>query len=293
MTRQRTVLVTGATSGIGRESALVLARAGYHVFATGRKTQLLDDLKSEAGGLPLDTIVLDVYRQESIDEAAALVEQKTGGYGLDALVNNAGFGLQAPMELISAEDLRRQFDTNVFGLVAVTQAFLPAMRKRGSGRIVNVSSIVGKISMPLQGGYSASKFAVEAISDAFRRELAGFGIRVVIVEPGVIRTQFATTASTTVSTYASQETPYTQPLRRFSEMADRMTEKAPGPQCVADTIAFAIRVRRPAARYVTPRRNRLAIWLTSLLPTFLVDAAFRFGTGLTRRRLTAIPANRD
>lgn len=287
MTTLRTVLVTGATSGIGRESALVLARAGYRVFATGRKAQLLDELKREAGALPLEPLLLDVNSQESIDAAAAEVEQRTGGYGLEALVNNAGFGLQAPMELISADDLRRQFDTNVFGLVAVTQAFLPAMRKRGSGRIVNVSSVVGRISIPLQGGYCASKFAVEALSDAFRRELAPFGISVVVVQPGVIKTQFANTASATVSAYAGPDSPYAGPLERFSKMADRQTEKAPGPECVADTIAFAIRVRRPSARYVTPRRNRLAIWLTALLPTSWVDGFFRLATGLTRGGLKA------
>ena len=144
--------------------------------------------------------------------------------------------------------------------------------------------------MPLQGGYSASKFAVEAISDALRRELAPFGIRVVIVEPGVIRTQFAATASSTVSAYAVQNTPYTEPLRRFSKMADRETEKAPGPECVADTIAFALRIRRPAARYVTPRRNRIAIWLSNLLPTSWVDAIFRVALGMTRRRLATSAA---
>ena len=285
MTRQQTVLVTGATSGIGRESALVLARAGYRVFASGRKAHLLEELKRDAGDLPLETLMLDVNSGESIAAAAEEVARRTGGYGLDALVNNAGFGLQAPMELISSDDLRRQFETNVFGLVSVTQAFLPAMRSRGSGRIVNVSSIVGRISMPLQGGYSASKFAVEAISDAFRRELAPFGVRVVIVEPGVIRTQFASTASSTVSAYAEQDTPYSEPLRSFSRKADRMTERAPGPECVADTIAFAIRIRRPAARYVTPRRNRIAIWLTNILPTSWVDTIFRVAIGLTRRRL--------
>ena len=146
------VLITGATAGIGRTTALELARLGYHVIATGRRAGELDKLRAEApAGTRLDTAILDVTSAESIAAAVATVDRLTGGHGLDVLVNNAGFGLVGPMTEISDADLRRQYDTNVFGLMAVTRAFVPAMRDRGRGRIINVSSMGGKMTFPFMG----------------------------------------------------------------------------------------------------------------------------------------------
>src|SRR5687768_1474346 len=153
-TQTKTILITGATSGIGRDAALYLARRGYRVFATGRREDVLAQLRRDADGLPLETIVLDVTDATSIAAAKRTVDTKTNGRGIDVLVNNAGYGTAAPTEMLTDEDLRAMFETNVFGLMAVTRAFLPQMRDRGEGRIINVSSIGGRFTFPFFGGYN-------------------------------------------------------------------------------------------------------------------------------------------
>src|SRR4051812_9899071 len=192
---KQTILITGATAGIGRDTALHLTRAGHHVIASGRSVDALNELRREAAGIAqggrLDTVRLDVTDAASIAAAVAECDRLTAGHGVDVLVNNAGFGIAVPVAEISDDDLRAQFDTNVFGLVAMVRAFVPQMRARGRGRIVNVSSIGGKITLPFFGGYNSTKHAVESLSDAMRVELKPFGIQVSIVEPGAIRTNFA------------------------------------------------------------------------------------------------------
>lgn len=218
-TAKSTVLVTGATSGIGRAASLQFAEAGYRVFATGRNPAALARLAEEASGR-METLVLDVTAARSIAEAREEVLGRTGGHGLDVLVNNAGFGVAAPVELVRDADLRAQFETNVFGLVSVTRAFLPEMRQRGSGRILNVSSINGRFTLPFLGIYDASKYAVESLSDAMRMELAGFGIEVVLIEPGPTRSDFAQRAGAILSTYATGASPYA-PVRVAVEDAEQ------------------------------------------------------------------------
>src|SRR5271170_4155342 len=161
-TDRKTVLITGATTGIGKHAAIALARKGHRVFATGRNATALERLVADAATPNLETLRLDVTDTGSIAEAAREVGRRTDGEGVFALVNNAGYGLAGPLEEISDANLRAQFDTNVFGLMAVTRAFLPRMRERGAGRIVNVSSSGGRVSIPFFGAYHASKFAVEA-----------------------------------------------------------------------------------------------------------------------------------
>src|ERR1700733_9145953 len=168
------ILITGATAGIGRHAALHLAHAGHRVIATGRRKDALAALAKEAKGTKLETMELDVTVASSIEAAKAEVDKRTDGYGLDVLVNNAGYGLMGPLEEISDADLRAQYDTNVFGLVAMTRAFLPQMRLRGSGRIVNVSSMGGRMTFPFMGAYNSTKYAIESMSDALRMELAPF-----------------------------------------------------------------------------------------------------------------------
>ena len=154
------VLITGATAGIGRMSALHLARLGHHVIASGRKVAELAKLKDEAAGLKLDTLVLDVTSAASIASAVEEVSRLTGGHGLDVLVNNAGFGILGPTSEIDDGEMRRQFETNVFGLMSVTRAFLPRMQQRRSGRIINISSVGGRVTLPYFGVYNATKYAV-------------------------------------------------------------------------------------------------------------------------------------
>ena len=202
MTDGKTFLITGATAGIGRHAALHLAKAGHRVFATGRREPALRDLQDEAGDLDLVTFRLDVNDPRSIAAAVELIDDKTDERGIDVLVNNAGYGLVAPLALVSDGDLRAQFDTNVFGLMAVTRAFLPKMMVRRSGRIINVSSVGGQQAFPLMAAYNASKFAVESLSDGLRWELAPFGIKVSIIEPGPIKTEFGDVAMGTFNRYS-------------------------------------------------------------------------------------------
>jgi NAD(P)-dependent dehydrogenase (short-subunit alcohol dehydrogenase family) len=200
------VLITGSTAGIGRTTALFLASAGHHVIATGRKPAELAKVKQEAGAGTnagkIDTLVLDVTSQASIAAAVLEVDRLTGGRGLDVLVNNAGFGVLGPTSEIDDTEMRRQYETNVFGLMNVTRAFLPKMRERRAGRIINVSSVGGRVTLPFFGVYNSTKYAVESLSDALRYELRPFGIDVVLIEPGVIRTNFEATAVSNMEAFS-------------------------------------------------------------------------------------------
>jgi short-subunit dehydrogenase len=280
---KKTILITGATSGIGKYTALHLARVSHRVIATGRRMTLLERLCDEAKtqGLELLPVRLDVTDTKSIDEAVLAVDAATEGRGIDALVNNAGYGLAGPMEVVSDADLRAQFDTNVFGLMAVTRAFLPKMRQRGDGRIVNISSIAGRITYPYLGAYHASKYALEALSDALRMELAQFGIRVVIVEPGSIESEFSKRAISTVRV----DGPATEAYQAFITKRDKLRRMfdsiAVGPETVAKAIERAVTARRPSARYVAPFRTRWALAFYRL-PVAWVDTIVS--------RLAGIPA---
>jgi short-subunit dehydrogenase len=278
------VLITGATAGIGRTTALHLAANGYHVIATGRRVAELESLRKEAGA-NLSTTVLDVTSAASIAAAVAEVERITSGHGLDVLVNNAGFGVIGPLTEIADSELRRQYDTNVFGLMAVTRAFVPAMRRRGRGRIINVSSLGGKMTIPFMGAYNSTKYALESLSDALRYELRAFGIDVVLIEPGVIHTQFADTALTPVEQY--KDTAYGPAIARADKLRQRMDATGVGPEVVARAIHKAIRRRRPAARYVAPWYGRILLGVLAVTPTRVQDAAFRRLSFLSPSQLRA------
>lgn len=284
------VLITGATSGIGRHAALHLAARGYRVIATGRRQAALDELAAAAGDTPLETLTLDVTSPDSIAAAAEEVERRTGGHGLDVLVNNAGYGTVGPMEEMTADDLRAQYETNVFGLVAVTQAFLPAMRARGAGRVVNISSIGGRVTLPLFGAYNSTKYAIESMSDAWRVELAPWGVQVVLIEPGVIDTGFADRSMTEVAKYRRPDSPYAFVLERADELRAMTDKQAVGPHVISRAIERAIASRRPRARYMAPFRYQLMVALVKRLPTSWVDWMMARMAGLTRKRLLAARA---
>ena len=277
MTKQQTILITGATSGIGRHAALHLHAKGHRVIGAGRNEKALAELR-EAG---LFAVRLDVNDADSIADAHAEVDSITDGYGLDALVNNAGYALFGPVEMLSDADVRQQFDTNVFGLLAVTRAFLPAMRERGFGRVVNISSVGGRITFPLGGAYHATKYAVEALSDALRMEVAQFGVGVSLIEPGYIETNFTNTMMDTIAPYQETESPYATALERANKVSafDRF---AASPKSVSRAIEKAIVSRRPSARYVAPWINTFGPWMRALLPTRLLDWVFRTAVGLKR-----------
>ncbi|MEQ9319377.1 MAG: SDR family oxidoreductase [Polyangiaceae bacterium] len=281
------ILITGATAGIGRAAALHLARKGHHVIATGRRQGALDSLEAEAQSerLALDTLRLDVTDQGSIDDAVAKVDAFTDGHGVDVLVNNAGYGLAAPLAEVSSEDLRHQFDTNVFGLMATTQAFLPRMVKRGAGRIINVSSIGGRITFPMMGAYHASKYAVEALSDAMRMELSPCGIHVSVIEPGPIKTEFIDRLNDAANPYKVDSSLYAKVFDRTDAIEDQAMAFAPGPEVIARAIERAATARRPRARYIAPLWSRAALTLLGLIPVPLRDAMMRAMFGLSAKQI--------
>ena len=198
----RSVLITGCSTGIGRATALRLAASGWTVYATARQPATLDDLAA-AG---CRTLALDVTDEESMVAAVAAVE---GGVGV--LINNAGYSQSGALETLSMDSVRRQFETNVFGLLRLTQLVLPGMRAAGAGKIVNLSSMGGRLVFPGGGAYHATKYAVEALSDALRMEVRRFGIDVICIEPGLIRTEFGSTAAGGVAPPTTAPTPSSTP----------------------------------------------------------------------------------
>lgn len=252
----RVVLITGCSTGIGRDLAQLLTQSGYTVVATARRVETLHDLQA-ALKLPLD-----VTQPESIDQAVACVLQRFGR--IDVLVNNAGYAVRGAVEDISDEQVQQLFDTNVFGALRMIRAVVPHMRQRGSGRIINISSISGKLPTPANGLYSATKFALEALSDALRLELAPFGIQVVLIEPGSINTQFADKAEARAQAILSNPASPYQPLyQQDRQVAATMRRGEPGPEVVSAVIKQAIEASRPKARYLAgvPLSGRLVLHL--------------------------------
>ncbi|MBV8756994.1 MAG: SDR family oxidoreductase [Deltaproteobacteria bacterium] len=286
------VLITGATAGIGRTTALHLASQGHHVIATGRKPAELAKLAQEhtaarasatTPGGRIDTLLLDVTSAASIASAVAEVEKLTGGRGLDVLVNNAGFGVLGPTSEIDDAEMRRQYETNVFGLMNVTRAFLPRMIERRAGRVVNVSSVGGRLTLPYFGVYNSTKYAVESLSDALRYELRPFGIDVTMIEPGVIRTNFEATAVSGMDRFS--RTAYAPAMAKYEQMSKTADRFASNPIVIAKAIAKAVNARRPAARYVAPWSTNLALFMQTVLPTRVWDWAMRKVGFLTPKTL--------
>lgn len=288
----KTILITGATAGIGRHAALELVRQGHHVIATGRRENALVALAEEAAKIgrgKLEGIRLDVCDEEAVKAVAADVLERTNGRGIDVLVNNAGYGQMGPLEEVSDAELRKQYDTNVFGLMNVTRAFLPRMRERGHGTIINVSSIGGRTTFPLMGAYNSTKYAVESLSDALRRELAPFGIAVSLVEPGPIRTEFNDTAMATIDQDRMSASVYAPVVAQAEKFRAQFEKQSAGPEVTTKAIVHAVNARRPRVRYVVPFSSAMMLAIVSWLPTRVVDAIFRAISGLTKKNLASIP----
>lgn len=261
---ERVAIVTGASSGIGEATALRLSRQGFTVYAAARRVERMAAL-GEAGIRP---VRLDVTDEASLVACVGRVIAESGR--IDVLVNNAGYGSYGALEDVSLAEARRQVEVNLFGLARLTQLVLPHMRAQGSGRIVNVSSMGGKIYEPMGSWYHATKFAVEGLSDSLRLELAPFGIRVVVIEPGAIKTEWGTIAANGLLE-TSGETAYAEQAVRQARLlsSDRVGS---GPDVVAAAIATASSASRPKTRYVVGSGARPLLLARRLLPDKAFDA---------------------
>jgi NADP-dependent 3-hydroxy acid dehydrogenase YdfG len=270
----KTVLITGCSSGIGHATALHLNERGWTVYATARRPESIADL-AEAG---CRTLALDVTDEASMKAA---VDQVIADGPLGALVNNAGYSQSGAIESVDMDSIRRQFETNVFGLIRLCQLVLPGMREAGAGRIVNISSMGGRLTFPGGGIYHATKHAVEAISDALRFEVHGFGVDVVCIEPGLITTEFGNAAVGAIAEGTASEGPYAEFNARVGAMtagayeSGALAKLGGGPEVVARKIERALTSRRPRPRYrVTPSAH-LAIAQRRLVTDRVWDAMMR------------------
>ena len=248
MTNQKVAIVTGSSSGIGYETALVLARNGFRTYATMRNLDkaktILDIAKKEK--LLLHVIKLDVTDDKSVNDAIKTV--KSDARRIDVLVNNAGYGLVGGLEDLSMSEIKAQYETNVFGLIRVTQAVLPTMRAQKSGTIVNISSIGGKAALPLMSPYIGTKFAVEGLSESIAFDLESSGIRVVIIEPGAIKTSFDTGLVVAKKTQ-DPSSPYYDSMQKLQSSLSTILQSATPPSRVADVILDAVTASAPSLRY--------------------------------------------
>jgi short-subunit dehydrogenase len=270
--KSRPVLITGCSTGIGRATAERLADDGWNVHATARRPESIEELN----GRGMKTHALDVTDVSSMEAAVAEVE-KDGPIG--ALINNAGYSQSGAIETIPMSSVRKQFETNVFGLMRMSQLVLPGMRGAGSGRIVNLSSMGGKLTFPGGGVYHATKHAVEALSDALRFEVSGFGIDVVVLEPGLIVTDFGETAAGSLAE-VEEHGPYAD----FNADVARVTANAytggmarfgAGPEAVAAKIAKALTAGRPSTRYKVTPSARVVMGMRRLMSDRMWDRFVR------------------
>jgi NAD(P)-dependent dehydrogenase (short-subunit alcohol dehydrogenase family) len=281
----KVAIVTGASAGIGEATARRLSGEGARVVLAARRRERLEVLKSEiesAGGRALAVgcdITVDRDRKH-------LVQQTLEEFGgIDALINNAGYGQRGPIELVPVEAIRQNFETNLFSLVALTQLVIPVMRKQQSGRIINISSVAGRIARPLSSVYDATKHALEAISDGMRGELAPFGIQVVIVEPGFIVTEFLEVADETARPIIEQDSPYAAFFEGFAAGYQRLRRIAGKPDDIAELVARALISRRPRNRYAAPLHARIALMLKRWLPERLFDYVLTRQSGVNMEKL--------
>ena len=277
------VVITGASTGIGAACAVDLTGHGFHVFAGVRRPVDAERLRQQGAG-QIDPVTLDVTDQASIAAAVETVRQAVGPAGLAGLVNNAGIAIAGPLELIPVDVLRRQLEVNVVGMVAVTQAFLPLLRV-AHGRIVNIGSVNGFFAPPYFGPYTASKYALEALTDCLRVELRQWGIRVSIIEPVNVDTPIWNKSNASADQLAEQVSPerydlYREDLAAVRETARKLAANAIPVRYVVDRVRGAMMSRHPRSRYPIGAESRLARWGGRLLPDFLRDQLLKKGLGL-------------
>jgi NAD(P)-dependent dehydrogenase (short-subunit alcohol dehydrogenase family) len=270
----RAVVITGASSGIGRATALHLAADGWRVFAGVRREE--DGNALAQGSRGIEPVLLDVTDADSVRAAADHIAAAVGDGGLQGLVNNAGIAVAGPLELIGLDDFRAQFEVNVVGVVAVTQALLPLVRA-GHGRIVNVSSIGGRVALPLAGPYAASKFAVEALSDSLRRELRPWGIEVSVVNPGAVATPIWDKGDAAAEAQLAAIPPegralYGDAMDAMRRVAMREGRNGAPPEKIAERIHHALTASRPRTRYLVGASTKARVLAQRVLGDRRFDA---------------------
>ncbi len=272
---QELVIVTGTSSGIGRATAEQLAAEGFHVLAGVRRQEDADKIKRNN----IEPVIVDVTNIGTLKALAERVEQDPLGRPLRAVVNNAGIAVNAPLEMVPLDEFRRQIEVSVIGQVAVIQALIPALLNSG-GRVVNIGSLGGKVSMPGFGIYSAAKFAMEAINDSLRREMSSFGLKVIMITPGGVSTGLSEQGITTAERLAKLMTP--DQHRRHDRLFDAVKTQAESwatdgirPEKVAAVVSRAIHVNKPRTRYTAGRDSALLTRLVRILPDKLLDRMLR------------------
>ena len=244
----KVAVVTGTSSGIGFETALALAREGYYTYATMRDTTKSDKIKElgKKENLKIDVLELDVDDENSVKTAVQkILDEKQR---IDVLVNNAGWGLWGCVEDVSVDEFKAQFNTNFFSIIKLIQEVGPTMRKQGSGKIINISSVAGRIGFPASPAYISSKFALEGLSESLRLEMAPFGVDVIIIEPGVIKTNFLNPVR--LSKNSETDTAYSDITNKVVSGVKMMAEMGTDPKEVADTIVKAAKDEKPIPRYI-------------------------------------------
>jgi NAD(P)-dependent dehydrogenase (short-subunit alcohol dehydrogenase family) len=281
---RETILVTGASTGLGKEMALHLAERGFEVYATVRDLGQADAVHAAARerSVGLRVLPLDVTDGESVQRAVQTIVSETGGvYGV---INNAGIGLRGYFEDLSEEEIRQVFDANVLGVMRVTKAVLPSMREARRGRILLISSVGGRIGSLGVSAYCATKFAVEGFGESLFQELAPLGIRVVLIEPGIVKTERWTTNRGLARGASSPESPYYQWFRQLERESDQLVRASGAtPADVAATVHTALTAERPRLRYMVGRKAKLAVSLRRWLPG---ESFERLYFGLVMRRVT-------
>lgn len=283
------VLVTGSSTGLGKETALHLAERGFHVYATVRDPEHADALYAAADErrVELSVLPLDVTDPDSIEQAVRTIVTESGG--LYGVVNNAGIGLRGYFEDLADEEIRQVFEANVFGVMAVTKAVLPTMREARRGRIILISSVGGRIGSLGVTAYCATKFAVEGFGESLFMELAPLGVRVVLVEPGIVKTERWTTNRGLAKNALNPQSPYYAWFRQAEKESDQLVQAAEAtPADVAAVVERALTARRPRLRYMVGRKAKIAVALKRWLPGELFERVY---FGIIMRRVTQ-PAER-
>jgi NAD(P)-dependent dehydrogenase (short-subunit alcohol dehydrogenase family) len=274
LSQGKVAIVTGASAGIGCEIAAKLAEDGFHVVLAARRCERLLSLERDIqlkGGSGL-AVTTDITQPQ---DRRRLVDNTLSAFGrIDVLVNNAGSGLKAPLEVTPLELIRANFEINLFGHIALSQLIIPIMRSQRSGHIINMSSLAGRIARPYSAVYDASKHALEAISDSWRKELASFGIRVIVIEPGFIKTEFHEVANRESELLSNQTLVYDQLMEKQAKRDERIRRLAGQPKLIANLVSSVLKKPNPRPRYAAPSFARVALCLKRTLPERLFDRLF-------------------